>query len=324
MKRFSLVIRSLVAVLWFASGSFGDAADAAKKPDPGAPQIASVVARLESALAAKDKYAAEDLLAEFETLAPKDARLAQFRQRVRALPGPARRVSVPLGNGITLELTLVRPGTFVMGSNRSESEKPPHAVTITQPFYLGTYEVTQEQWEKVMGSNPSYFPGAKNPVDQVTWEECQLFVQKLNEKKTVNLQFRLPTEAEWEYACRAGSTNDWCFGNSEAMLGEYAWYIGNEKGSSQPVGQKKPNAWGFYDMHGNVWEWCQDAYHPSYENAPTDGSAWLDGGLTNRVLRGGSWYSTAYAVRSANRGRAAPTFRGVVYGLRVAATPKTP
>ncbi|MCX7885763.1 MAG: formylglycine-generating enzyme family protein [Verrucomicrobiae bacterium] len=277
--------------------------------------------RLESALAARDKYTAEGLLVELGELLPNDPRIADYRRRVRALPGADRFVTITVGGSVTLELVLVPPGKFVMGSNRTDSEKPLRTVQIAKSFYLGKYEVTQQQWETLMGSNPSYFKGPKNPVDQVTWDECQLFVAKLNEKDN-RFTFRLPSEAEWEYACRAGSTNDFCHGNSESALLEYAWFIANETGTSQPVGRKKPNAWGFYDMHGNVWEWCQDIYHPSYDNAPADGSARLDGATTNRVLRGGSWYSTAFAVRSANRGRAPPTFRGVVYGFRVAATPK--
>ena len=134
-------------------------------------------------------------------------------------------------------------------------------MTITKPFYLGKYEVTQEQWEAVMGSNPSHFKGPKNPVEQVSWDDCQQFLVKLNAKSGgQGSKFVLPTEAQWEYACRAGSTGKFCFGDDEKQLGEYAWYEANSGDKTHPVGEKKPNTFGLHDMHGNVWEWCQDWY----------------------------------------------------------------
>jgi len=168
---------------------------------------------------------------------------------------------VDLGGGVKLEMVLIPAGEFLMGSPDSDKdafdyEKPRHRVRITKPFYLGKYLVTQEQWQAVMGNNPSYFAGRrKNPVEQVSWDDCQKFLGKLNGKFGEGRgRFQLPTEAQWEYACRAGSRTRFCFGDGEDNLGEYAWF-GNNSGieGTHPVGKKKPNAWGLYDIHGNVW-----------------------------------------------------------------------
>jgi formylglycine-generating enzyme required for sulfatase activity len=166
-----------------------------------------------------------------------------------------------------MEFVLMPAGTFTMGSpasdpNAYDDEKPAHQVTISKPFYMGKYEVTQAQWKAVMGSenNPSYFKGDSLPVDHVSWRDVQEFIQKLNrrEEQASGVFCRLPTEAEWEYAARAGTTTLYSFGDDAAELDDYAWYAGNADHTSYPVGQKKPNAWGLYDMHGNVSEWCQD------------------------------------------------------------------
>ena len=168
-------------------------------------------------------------------------------------------------------------------------------MTITKPFYLGKYEVTQEQWEAVMGSNPSNFKGPKNPVEQVSWDDCQEFLDKLNAKAGgQGGKFVLPTEAQWEYACRAGSTGKFCFGDDEKQLGEYAWYDENSDSKTHPVGEKKPNAWGLYDMHGNVWEWCQDWYGAYGAEAVDDPSGPTTG--SGRVFRGGGWNNAAGAA----------------------------
>ena len=161
---------------------------------------------------------------------------------------------------------------------------------ITKPFYLGKYLVTQEQWEAVMGNNPSHFKGPKNPVEQVSWDDCQQFLEQAQrEGRPRGGKFQLPTEAQWEYACRAGSTTRYCFGDDESELGEYAWYDANSGSKTHPVGEKKPNAWGLYDMHGNVWEWCQDWYDGGYyANSPTDDPTGPATG-SDRVFRGGGW-----------------------------------
>ncbi len=233
----------------------------------------------------------------------------------------AKEIAVDLGNGVKLEMVLIPAGEFLMGSPDSDkhalpSEKPQHRVRITRPFYLGKYLVTQEQWEAVMGSNPSHFKGSKNPVEQVSWEDCRGFVEKLSAKRGGG-KFLLPTEAQWEYACRAGSTTRYCFGDEESGLGEYAWYAANSGITTHPVGGKKPNAWGLYDMHGNVWEWCQDWYDEGYyANSTTDDPTGPSGG-SFRVLRGGCWNYPAWICRSAFRYWLVPGDRIFHLGFRV-------
>lgn len=217
---------------------------------------------------------------------------------------------------------LIPPGSFMMGSTNGENEKPVHEVTINYSFYMGKYEVTQAQWQSVMGNNPSHFKdcGGNCPVEQVSWDDAQNFINKLNESND-GFRYRLPAEAEWEYACRAGTTGDYA-GN----LNEMAWYSDNSGSKTHAVGGKQPNAWGLADMHGNVWEWCQDWYHETYYGAPSDGSAWLSGGEQKyRVLRGGSWYDLANNTRSALRLWLAPDYRNYYYGLgfRVVAVVRT-
>ena len=234
-----------------------------------------------------------------------------------AVTEPRKILTVDLGDGMVMQFVPIRPGMFLMGSvNGFSNEGPVHRVMINDSFYLGKYKVTQEQWEKIMGNNPSNFKGAKNPVDSVSWDDCQNFLAKLQEKLPGQM-FQLPTEAEWEYACRAGSTNDYCYGDRAGSLREYAWYGSNANCTTHPVGEKKPNAWGLYDMHGNVLEWCQDVYHQTYEGAPTDGSAWTQVDAASRVLRGGSWSYDAPSLRSAARGKGAVDVRDSYCRFRV-------
>ena len=201
------------------------------------------------------------------------------------------------GNEITLfEFCPIHAGTFKMESNE---------VRIDQDFYLGKYQVTQQQWEAVMGNNPSNFKGGSLPVETVSWDDAQIFIQKLNQLSGKK-NYRLPTEGEWEYACRAGSTSDYYFGDNESQLGEYAWYDGNSGATTHPVGQKKPNEWGLYDMAGNVWEW-------------TD--SWYDSSHSSRVIRGGSWYYFAGRCRSDCRRRGAPGGRVNFIGFRLVFVP---
>jgi formylglycine-generating enzyme required for sulfatase activity/tRNA A-37 threonylcarbamoyl transferase component Bud32 len=223
----------------------------------------------------------------------------------------------PLKNSIGLELKLLPAGVFTMGS--SERDETPHQIILTRPFYLGVYEVTQEQYQRVMGKNPSEYNGARHPVEQVSWEEAAEFCRKLSalpEEEAAGRVYRLPTEAEWEYACRAGSTTEFCFGDNDAQLGDHAWFRLNSVSGTHPVGEKKPNGWGLYDMHGNVWEWCNDWYG-DYPKVMASDPVGPRGG-SFRVERGGSWGSEAANCRSADRIRGDPLRRDSDRGFRVA------
>ncbi|MFO0905764.1 MAG: SUMF1/EgtB/PvdO family nonheme iron enzyme [Pirellulales bacterium] len=229
----------------------------------------------------------------------------------------------PLVNSIGMQLKLLPAGTFMMGSARPGSRDTPRHVTLTQPFYLGVTEVTQEQFKRVMGSNPSISVRAQNPVENVTWEDAVEFCRRLSElpeESKARRMYRLPTEAEWEYACRAGTTTEYFFGDSGADLDLYAWYEGNSGKMAHPVCQKQPNPWGLYDMHGNVWEWCHDwhGYLSSSETDPTGPPSGME-----RVLRGGSWINPAASCRSTLRYSRAPIRRGPLDGFRIALTPSS-
>jgi formylglycine-generating enzyme required for sulfatase activity len=207
-------------------------------------------------------------------------------------------------NSIGMDFVLIPAGEFNMGSPSSDpqgfdSERPVHRVKISNAFYMGKYEVTQKQWRDVMGTSPSNFKGDNLPVESVSWNDVQDFTKKLNEKEGGN-KYRLPSEAEWEYAARAGTTTHYSFGDEESELGDYAWYMENSEEKTHDVGQKKPNPWGLYDMHGNVDEWVQDVWHDSYNGAPIDGSAW-EGSGSYRVNRGGYRINNARYCRSAIR-----------------------
>ena len=226
---------------------------------------------------------------------------------------------VDLGNGVKLEMVLVPAGRFVMGSLKTEKDRfeneTQHEVTITRPYYLGKFEVTQEQYQQVMGSNPSSFKGRDLPVEMVSWEDTQEFCKKASE--TTGQTFRLPTDAEWEYACRAGTRTTYNAGDTEADLKRTAWYSKNSDKTTHPVGQKVPNAWGLYDMHGNVWEWCADWFGDYGAQAVRDPQGAAEG--TDHLLRGGPWGFEPRFCRSADRGRGLPGLRVNVIGFRVAA-----
>jgi len=236
-------------------------------------------------------------------------------------------ISIKTKNSIGMEFIFIRPGVFLMGSGAEERGREnteiQHRVTISKSFYLQTTEVTQKQWRTIMGKNPSYFSecGDDCPVDQVSYDDTQEFLRKLNQREGVS-KYRLPTEAEWEYAARAGSTTRFSFGNDGNQLIEYAWYIANSEKKTHRVAQKKPNAWGLYDMHGNVSEWCQDLYG-SYSSGPvTDPigskpSPYYRYFADHRISRGGSWEDYANYCRSAHRNDIQLNRRSSFQGLRL-------
>jgi formylglycine-generating enzyme len=229
-------------------------------------------------------------------------------------------------NSIGMKFVWIPPGNFIMGSPKEEKERreheTQHKVTLTKGFYMGVYTVTQEEWQAVMGNNPSKFKGEKNlPVEMVSWDDCQEFIKKLREKD--KKAYRLPSEAEWEYACRAGTKTPFHFG--ETISTDQANYNGDftygdgKKGMNRakttPVGSFPANAWGLHDMHGNVWQWCEDWYADYPQKDVTDPQGPEKG--QSRVLRGGSWNAYPGHCRSASRRRNEPGYRNYLIGCRL-------
>jgi len=240
--------------------------------------------------------------------------------------GKGEEIKIDLGQGVVLEMVRLEPGEFIMGSPLLEEQRhedePMHRVRITKPFYIAKYETTQALWMHVMKENPSCYKNMKNPVEQVVWDEVQKFLERLN-KMVPGGGFRLPTEAEWEYACRAGTTTRYSFGDDEAALGRHAWHSDNSGGKTHEVGTREPNLWGLCDMYGNVWEWCQDWFDTYQFNA---GGVVEDpvgaGSGKHRVCRGGSWLNYNNECRSAYRGFFSPDYRSSICGFRLARTVK--
>ena len=214
--------------------------------------------------------------------------------------GKTNRVKIYRHEKTGLEFVLVPGGSFEMGSeDGDDDEAPVHRVTV-KPFLLCRTECTQKAWDRICGEDAWNWNGDDLPIENVSWEDCTAWCLKAG--------LRLPTEAEWEYACRSGTTSAYCVGAAEG-LDAYAWYDGNSGSRTHEVGEKKANAFGIFDMHGNLWEWCRDTWHGNYDGAPTDGSAWEDGGSECRVVRGGCWSNRAGGCRSANRLRGDPGLR---------------
>jgi formylglycine-generating enzyme required for sulfatase activity len=242
-----------------------------------------------------------------------------------------------LTNSIGMTFVRIPPGTFLMGSPDSDewawgNEKPQHQVTISKPFLLANHPVTQGQYRAVTGQSPSHFKGSDDlPVECVSWNDAIAFCNMLSEREGLKPYYRsdageplggdgyrLPTEAEWEYACRAGTKTRYSFGDNAARLGEYAWYRDNSDGQSHPVGQKKPNDFGLYDIHGNVWEWCLDSYKAKFYRHPQVPDPWCSSGASVRVIRGGSWSVIPRGARSAFRNGGTPDARDFNLGFRLA------
>jgi sulfatase modifying factor 1 len=256
---------------------------------------------------------------------PPDPHPAPKSQRVPQERSAGAVEAVALGGGVEMTFAWCPPGTFLMGSPAGEAERSDdelqHRVTLTKGFWLGIHQVTQAQWQAVMGDNPSNFKGVDLPVDNVSWEDCQKFVEKAGKK--IGKEFRVPTEAEWEYACRAGTTTPFSFG--QTISTDQANYDGNytyadgRKGvyrkKTTPVGTFPANLWGLHDMHGNVWEWCADWYGTYQKEDLTDPKGIKSGDA--RVLRGGSWGSYPGFCRAAFRYWFAPGYRSVYCGCRV-------
>jgi formylglycine-generating enzyme required for sulfatase activity len=248
----------------------------------------------------------------FATLGPCAQCAVSPSDAADALPDSLR---VDLGGGVEMEFVLIRPGSFVMGTNNHEyDEGPAHSVTISRPFYLAKFEVTQAQWARVTGSNPSHFRGETLQVDTVSWLDCQRFLAAATQ--LTGRRFSLPTEAQWEFACRAGATTEYAFGDEPGQLSDHAWYSGNSALRTHPVGTKQPNRWGLHDMHGNVYEWCADWY----SEAPYDSSASTDpvgpAAGRRRVLRGGAWLFVADNLRCSDRAFSPPDYASNEYGVR--------
>ena len=223
-----------------------------------------------------------------------------------------------------MEFVYVPGGCSKMGSTLSKSEQPVHEVCL-KGFWMGKYEVTQAQWKTIMGNNPAAFKDANRPVETVSWNDVQEFLRKLNATVETHgrasLQFRLPSEAEWEYAARARKPTTYSFGDDKSALGEYAWYAANSGNKTHPVGEKKPNDFGLYDIHGNVYEWCADLWHENYMGAPTDGSAWGDvSDGEEMVKRSGAWNTEAFYFYRATRYKRNPAYRSSNIGFRVVAS----
>ncbi|MGI0480490.1 bifunctional serine/threonine-protein kinase/formylglycine-generating enzyme family protein [Geminocystis sp. CENA526] len=274
---------------------------------------------------------------EYRKLKQYEKAINEQKEKILIPPKQEQYFTEDLGNGVTLDMVYIPAGSFMMGANQGEKgasndEYPQHRVTLNA-FYMAKYPITQAQYQAITGNNPSYFSNAKNaplskggwlskghwgnhPVENVSWDMAQEFCQKLSQK--TGQKYQLPSEAQWEYACRGGSTTKYYFGNNDNQLGDYAWYSQNSNNQTHAVGGKKPNQWGLYDMLGNVWEWCEDDYADNYQNTPTDGTSYINFSAKYKSMRGGSYYSYLINCHCAYRSRSTCTaIFDYVIGFRV-------
>ena len=314
----SLTVSLLLVCGMIGCGAKPQPAVKVEAPEPvvDEPDVDEAEAAIEEAVAAQKAAMEEAVAAQKAAI---DAAVAVQKECSQKLGSP-----VEITNSIGMKLALIPAGEFLMGSPESdpdlwETTWPQHKVRITKPFYLGVTEVTQWQYKQVTRLTPCPDRGNPDyPVENVSWQEAVEFCEKLSEKE--GQLYRLPTEAEWEYTCRAGTTTKWYCGDTEEELGRVAWY-GENGGMSHPVGAKEANAWGLFDMHGNVMEWCQDGWRSYSSDEAIDPTGPED--APDRVIRGGSWSDSAGDCRAARRGRFAPLDQGSPLGFRVVAVPPT-
>ena len=289
-----------------------------------------------SYIVACDGYESEEGMVKLKASAPSNIQITLFKEAVAiqqstvSQPTVAQEplaqtpvtnvdnISIPVKNGISIDMVRVEAGTFTMGAtpemeNPFDWEKPTHQVTLTNDYYIGKYEVTQALWQAVMGYNPSSFKGGNLPVEQVSWDDCQEFISKLN--SITGKTFRLPTEAEWEYAARGGKKSRGYQYSGSNNISDVAWYDNNSGSKPHTVGTKQPNELGIYDMSGNVWEWCQDRYGKYSSSSQIDPTR--DNSGSGRMRRGGSWSFLARFCRSSYRGHNAPNYRDYILGFRL-------
>ena len=288
-----------------------------------------------SYIVASDGYESEEGTVKLKASAPSNLQIQLSKEVVAAIPtvnevaqqapsssssvsSGSNEISIPVKNGITIDMVKVEAGTFMMGAtsemlNPDDDEKPVHQVTLTNDYYMGKYEVTQALWQAVMGSNPSKFKGDNLPVEKVSWHDCKEFISKLN--SMTGRKFRLPTEAEWEYAARGGKKSRGYQYSGSSDFSDVAWYDGNSGSKTHPVGTKQANELGIYDMSGNVWEWCQDWYGSYVSTSQTNPSGANSGSF--RVERGGCWTYYEWNCRSSRRSCDTPYCRDSDLGLRL-------
>jgi formylglycine-generating enzyme required for sulfatase activity len=242
---------------------------------------------------------------------PKSIIVAEPAKIVEPVPDPIKRneraFRDQLDPHLYIEMVRISSGQLMLGSpvheiGRKDHESPVSQVQVPN-FYMAKFTITQEQWMAIAGSNPSTFrENLQAPVENISWIEAQEFCRKLSARSLYKYNYRLPSESEWEYACRAGTNTAYHFGDSPAQLADYAWFSDNANKRSHPIGQKVPNPWGLYEMHGGIWEWCEDIWHDSFNGAPADGKAWIDDhSLKRRVRKGGSWNNEPRLCRAASR-----------------------